>query len=294
MAEQRCYFCGRNASDYVEYVNSNCHLDIRVEVVDPDFEVSLKVFTDSSPYGEMQREIYEMADPEIFTFRKQREQYNKKNGVVNPMGRNKSPRGWRYEDGQNYNLYISDSIRRFQSVKMTKSQFDAMKKDVDAYKRRDTSALYESNDPVFFPMGYKNLGEYGEWDIDKYRSAESCNYPLKPEVKQLLKRHFKVYRSSPNVIRLIRYNQMEFEISIYEEAIRRIEKIFADQYAEKRSAIDSRNKKEEEDKLNALAELKNRPFVTYKRGNHGILDVCLCPVCEQFYAGACGRPELDT
>ena len=47
MTEQRCYFCGRNASDYVEYVNSNCHVDIKVEVMDPDFEVNLRVFTDT-------------------------------------------------------------------------------------------------------------------------------------------------------------------------------------------------------------------------------------------------------
>lgn len=46
MAEQKCYFCGRNASDYVEYVNSNCHVDIKVEVMEPNFEVSLRAFTD--------------------------------------------------------------------------------------------------------------------------------------------------------------------------------------------------------------------------------------------------------
>ena len=91
-------------------------------------------------------------------------------------------------------------------------------------------------------MGYKNLGEFGDWDIDKYKSAKSCNYPFKPEMKQLLEKHFKLYRSSPNVIKEIRNYQMEFEISIYEEAIKRMEKIFADQYAKQCAAVDSRNK----------------------------------------------------
>ena len=291
MEEQRCYFCGRNAADYVEYVNSNCHVDIRVEVMDPDFEVSLRVFTDKNSVvnGEMWN-IYKMGDPEVEAFQKQIADYITKNWQKNPLDqRNLSmKRGFRYEDVPN-RPYPPDSMPRFQNAKMTKSQFDAMKKDVDAYKRKDMAALYESNDPVFFPMGYKNLGEFGDWDIDKYKSAKSCNYPFKPEIKQLLERHFKVYRSSPNVIKEIRNFQMELEIGIYEEAIKRIEKIFADQYAKKRSAIDSRNRKEEEDKLNALAELKNRPFVTHKMGKDGMLEICLCPVCEQFYSWASDR-----
>ena len=80
MAEQRCYFCGRNASDYVEYVNSNCHVDIRVEVMDPDFEVSLRVFTDKNSVvnGEMWN-IYKMGDPEVEAFQKQIADYITKN-----------------------------------------------------------------------------------------------------------------------------------------------------------------------------------------------------------------------
>lgn len=141
MEEQRCYFCGRNASDYVEYVNSNCHVDIKVEVMDPDFEVSLRVFTDKNSVvnGEMWN-IYKMGDPEIEVFRKQRENYIMKNWERNPLDqRNLSmKRGFRYEDMPN-RPYPPDSIPRFQNAKMTKSQFDAMKKRCRCIQKKRSS-----------------------------------------------------------------------------------------------------------------------------------------------------------
>lgn len=119
--------------------------------MDPDFEVSLRVFTDKNSVvnGEMWN-IYKMGDPEVEAFQKQRADYITKNWQKNPLDqRNLSmKRGFRYEDVPN-RPYPPDSISRFQNAKMTKSQFDAMKKDVDAYKRKDMAALYESNDPVF-------------------------------------------------------------------------------------------------------------------------------------------------
>ena len=282
MAEQRCYCCGRTVSEYMEYVDKNCQIEIKVEVMDPNFEVYLRVFTDmNSVVNGDTWNIYKMGDPEVEVFQKQRQDYIMKNRERNPLDqRNLSmKRGFRYEDMPN-RPYPPESISRFQHVKMSKSQFDALKKDIDAYKRKDLDALYESNDPIFFPMGYKNLGEFGNWDRDKYNSAKSCNYPFNPETKQLLERHFKLYYSSPNVIKEVRIFQMEFEISFYEEAIKRLEKIFAEEYAKKSSAVDSRNRKEEECKMNALAELKNKPFSVRKFGGYGILEVTFCPICK--------------
>lgn len=265
-------------------MDKNCHIDINVELVNLDYEIGLHLFTELSST----RNIYKDGDPEIETFRKQRKQYDMKNWEKNPLDKRATFKiGWRYKGENNQKLCIPDSLMRFNAAngmsKITKKQFIAMKKDIDAYRRGDEAALLESEDPVFFPIGYKNYGEFDNWDIDKYKSAKSCGYPFSPEMKKILEKHFKVYRSSMKFIKDFRTYQMGFEITIYEEAVKRMEKLFADADASRISEVDSRNKKEEEDKMGALTELKNRSFTPHKIGKHGILEYHLCPICESFY-----------
>ncbi len=276
MTGQRCYCCGRTAAEYMDYVNNNCYLDIHVRVMDPDFEISLNVFNE-------RRYRIEDGDPEIIQLRNQRRMYDKTNGES--LKKSPEMKGWRSEYNSNMDLYIPDSFPRFNRInsnypKMTKSQFDALKKDVDAYKRNDVAALYASKDPVFFPMGYMYLGDIGDWDWDKYNSAKSLGFPLKPEQKELLEKHFRVYRSSPNAVKYFRNYQMRFEIQVYEEAIKRIEKIFEDETAKRSTTVDSLNKQEQERKMKALEKLKTAPFMEQAVGEFGIVKVSVCPICQ--------------